>query len=343
MTIIELKSRIYNDFIASFQNAITPLKKTFFEQLSNTLSATFQLVYIYLDRIFNDSFLTTCTENRVLTYFAPLKDLARKEPTVSSGTVTFTGVDTTVIPTGTILIYNELEYITLADGTITSGTVDILCESVEKGTLSNTLANITLTLSTPITGVDNDAISTIGFTGAIDQETIESVRTRTKQKFATSTEVDNDNFYKSLANELSNVKATFISSNKSGVGTFGVTVLTFSNDGVPVQADIDEVEQYFIDNNAVPSYVEAEYFIPTIVSQDFTIQLAINDASNQATVEQAVRDYLYLVQKPAVAFEFQPLADFIQTLGARMISPVPTSSVTPASDEVLDLGTITWT
>jgi len=342
MTIQELKSRIYNDFIASFQNAITPLKKSFFEQLSNTLSATFQLVYIYLYIIFYDSFLTTCTENRVLTYFAPLKDLTRKEPTVSNGTVTFTGVDATVIPTDTILIYNELEYITLADGTITSGTVDILCESVEKGTLSNTLANITLTLSVPITGVDNDAISTIGFTGAIDQETIESVRTRTKQKFATSTEVDNDNFYKSLANELSNVKATFISSNKSGVGTFGITILTFSNNGVPVQADIDEVEQYFIDNNAVPSYVEAEYFIPTIVYQDFTIQLAINDASNQTTVEQAIRDYLYLVQKPAVVFEFQPLADYLQTLGARMVSPDPTTSTTPTSSQVIDIGTITW-
>ena len=80
----------------------------------------------------NDSFLTTCTENRVLNYFAPLKNITRKEPTVSSGIVKFTGIDATLVPTGTILIYSELEYITIADGTISSGFADINCESVEK-------------------------------------------------------------------------------------------------------------------------------------------------------------------------------------------------------------------
>ena len=107
MTIKELKDRIYNDFISSFQNAITPLSKSFFDQLSNTLAATFQLIYIYLDRIFGDSFLTTCTGDRVLNYFAPLKDLERKEPTVSTGIITFTGVDTTVIKSEERCVGNE--------------------------------------------------------------------------------------------------------------------------------------------------------------------------------------------------------------------------------------------
>jgi len=342
MTIRELKDRIYNDFISSFQNAITPLKKSFFEQLSNTLAATFQLVYIHFDRIVNDSFLTTCTESRVLNYFAPLKNIIRKEPTVSSGVVTFTGVDTTIIPTGTILIYNELEYITLADGTITVGTIDINCESIGEGSLNNTLANITLVLSSPIVGVDNNAISVLGFSGAIDQEIVESVRTRTKQKFATTSNVDNVNYYKSLANEVSNVKASFISQLKNGVGTFGITILTFSNDGVPIQSDIDEVEQYFIDNNAVPVYVIAEYFIPTIINQNYTIQLAINDATNQAIVEQLIIDYMYLNQEPNTRFNFQGLSDFIGANGARLISPDPLDSIVLGNDEILDLGTITW-
>ena len=342
MNIEELKNRIYNDFISSFKNAITPLKKSFFEQLSNTLSATFQLLYIYLNRIINDSFLTTCTKDRVLNYFAPLKNIVRKEPTISNGIIRFTGVDTTLVPTGAILIYNELEYITIEDGTIASGFVDINSESVEKGTISNTLANIDMFLSSPIVGIDNKAISILGFNGAIDEETIESVRTRTKQKFATTTQIDNDNFYKSLANEVSNVKAAFISDNKNGVGTFGVTILTFSNNGVPVQSDIDDVEQHFIDSKAIPVYVEPEYFIPDIISQAFTIQLAIDNEANQTLITQAIRDYIYLVQKPDTLFEFSGLSDFIQTLGARLISPSPTSSFTPADNQVIDIGIITW-
>ena len=343
MTIQELKDRIYNDFISSFKNAITPLKKSFFEQLSNAQSATFQLLYIYLDRILSDSFLTTCTKDRVLSYFAPLKNITRKDPTISTGVIRFTGVETTVISTGTILLYNELEYITLEDGTITSGIADVNSESVGTGTLNNTLASIDMFLANPIVGIDNKALSVLGFSGAIDEETIESVRTRTKQKFATTTQVDNDNYYKSLSNELSNVKATFISSLKNGVGTFGLTILTFSNDGVPVQADIDEVEQYFIDNDAVPTYVQAEYFLPTITDQAFEIQLAINDETNQDSTEQLMRDYLYLVQKPNTTFEYSGLSDFLQTKGARLISPDPTATDALADDEVLDVGTITWT
>ncbi len=342
MNILELKNRIYNDFISSFQNAITPLKKSFFEQLSNSLSATFQLLYIYLDRVLNDSFLTTCTKDRVLRYFAPLKNITRKLATVSTGVIRFTGLNTTIVPTGTILIYNELEYITIVDGTIDLGYADINATSVGTGSENNTLANIDIFLSIPITGIDNKALSTLGFNSAIDDETVESVRTRTKQKFASPTNIDNDNFYKSLANEVPNVKAAFISSIKNGVGTFGVTILTFSNNGVPVQADIDAVEQYFIDNSAVPTYVESEYFLPVIISQAFSIQLAVNTVTNQDQLSQAIRDYLYLTQKPNSTYYFANLAKFIQSNGARLVSPLTTDSLVLASNEIIDLGVITW-
>jgi uncharacterized phage protein gp47/JayE len=342
MTIQELKNRIYNDFISSFKNAITPLKKSFFEQLSNALSATFQLVYIYLDRIFNDSFLSTCTDSRVLSYFAPLKNITPKVATSATGTVRFTGIDGTLIHIDTLLIYNELEYMTTADGTIATGYADIACQSVDTGTLNNTLANVDMFLSSPIDGVDNKATSILGFSDAIDDEIVESVRTRTKQKFATASQIDNYNFYRSLANEVPNVKASFISELKNGVGTFGVTILTYSNNGVPIQADIDAVHQYFIDKEAVPVYVDAEFFLPTIVTQNFSIQLAINNTENQSLFEQYIRDYLYLYQKPNYAFEFADLALFLQSKGGRIVSPDPTTNITPALDEIIDLGAITW-
>lgn len=342
MTIKELKDRIYQDFISSFKNAITPLRASFFEQLSNTLSSAFQLIYIYLNNIQKDSFLTTCTGNRVLEYFAPLKNVTRKEATVSRGIIRFTGVDGSVIPSGTILTYNELEYITIEDATISSGFTDVSSTSVETGDLTNTLSNIDLFLSVPIAGIDNKAISIQGFTAAIDEETIESLRTRVKQRFGTTTEIDNDNFYKALANEIPSVKAAFVSSIKNGVGTFGITILTKNGTGIPIQTDIDELKQYFIDNAAIPSYVEAEYFIPTIVSQNFTLLTADNSPSNRANIEQSLRDYLYLFQIPGETFQFSGLSDFLQTIGARLNNPDPTSDIVLAKNEVLDVGTITW-
>ena len=342
MTILEIKNRVYNDFVTSFKNAITPLKKSIFEVFSYTLASTTNLLYVYLDRVLADSFLTTCTQQRVLNYFAPLKNLSRKAATVSIGTVKFTGVDGSIVPISTIIIYNEFQFITMASGTVASGFVDILCNSVKQGTIYNTIANINLVLSTPILGIDNESLSVAGFAGAIDEESIESLRTRTKQKFASPTSIDNKNFYKSTAIEVSNVKAAFVSSIKNGAGTAGVTILTYSNNGVPIQADIDAVEQYFIDKKAVPIYVEFQYFIPTIISQDFTIQLIINDLANQKRIEQLVRDYLYLFTDPFTTFQFSNINDLLQANGARMNLPVDTGTIVLASDEILDIGTITW-
>ncbi|MDA0778785.1 MAG: baseplate J/gp47 family protein [Bacteroidetes bacterium] len=339
----ELKNRIYLDFVASFENAIAPLQKSFFEILSNAMAGVSKLLYIYLDNIQKDSFLNSCTDSRVLNYFAPLNNLTLKEATKSSGTVTFTGVDTTIIPSGTKVIYNgSLEFQTTANGTITGGTVDIVCESVGVGALNNTIGNISLFLSVPVSGVDNTALSTLGFSGAIDDESIGSLRNRTITKQGKSPQIDNGNYYKSLGNEVANVKATFISELKNGVGTFGVTILTQGNNGVPIQADIDAVETHFINESGVPIYVTAEYFLPIIVSQNFDILLSVNNITNQQSIEEAVRDYLYTFQKAGDIFAFLGLSKILQNLGARLVSPAPNVTLAIALDEVVDVGTITW-
>lgn len=342
MTIKSLKDRIYNDIVTNFKNAITPLKKAFFDTLSYSLASAFKLLYTYLDKIQSDSFLTTCTESRVKNYFAPLKNTKQKDATSSIGLAKFTGIDGSTISEDTIILYNEYEFITTESGTIASGFIEIGAKSVEKGTLYNTLGNIDLVLAEPIPGVDNEVFSTLGFDGAIDSETVESLRTRTKIKFASPSKIDNSYSYKSLALELDNVKAAFVSELKNGVGTTGITILTFSNNGVPIQSDIDEVEQYFINNKAIPTYANFEFFIPTIITQNFTIQLIINDETNQKRIEDILRAYLYLFVKPNKLFSYSDLNAILQANGARLESPLPTDSQILANDEIIDIGTITW-
>ena len=342
ITITELKDRIYQDFVSSFENAITPLRRSFFDITSNTLAATFYLLYIFLSKVQKESFLTTCSEDRVTSYFAPLKNIEQKDATASTGTVTFTGIDGTEIPNGTRLTYNSMDYKTSEAGEISSGYATLSAESLYTGTTYNTIGDISLYLRNPLSGLDNKVTSIDGFSGAIDDETIESLRTRTRQKFGVASQIDNDNYYKSLANEVDNVKASFISDNKNGVGTFGVTILTSSNDGIPVQDDIDAVEEYFEDSEAVPVYVGVEFFMPSISYIDFTIQLTNNTVDNQETTEQSIRDYLYLNQKPNTTFEWEGLSDYLKNIGARLLVPNYDDSYIIQDDEVLDIGDITW-
>lgn len=342
MTIKEIKDRIYKDYIASFKNAITPLRVSFFDKFSDSLAGTFQLLYIYFNNILKDSFLTTCTQSRVLSYFAPLKGLTQKNATVATGIVRFTGTDASIIPLGTILIYNNLEYKTTELGTIASGYADVQCESVEAGSENNTLENITLNLSVPVDGIDNSCISIGGFSGANDRETIENLRNRTKEKFANPESIDNYYTYTSLAETLPNIKKAFVSENKNGAGTFGITALTVGNNGVPIQADIDAIENLFISQNAIPVYVIPEYFLPTIITQDYTILLQDTSDENKTYITQLIRDYQYIYQRPNSSFYFSGLAAFLETKGARMTSPDPLTFQAIANDEILDLGTITW-
>jgi len=342
MTILEIKNRIYNDFIASFKNAITPLRQSFFEQISNSIAATINLVYIYIDRVQRESFLTTCTDDRVKTYFAPLKNISQKLATKSKGVVRFYGVDGATIDAGIKLSYNSQEYITISSATIASGYADVECESVDAGDITNTSKQIDIYLQSSIEGIDNKAYSEDGFSGAIDDESIDSLRTRAKQKFATASNVNNANYYVSLANELPNVKASFVSSNMHGSGTFGVTILTYSNDGVAIQQDIDEVASYFKEKEAIPEYVECDFFLPKITKIDMQIQLAVNNDSNKKIVKQAAMDYVYLFQKIGGEFSIDNLSKYLQTLGARVISPDTTQSIVTDNNEVLDLGVIEW-
>lgn len=343
MTIKEIKDRIYQDFISSFKNAITPLRKSVFETFSYALASSFNLLYIFLQRVLNDSFLTTCTRSRLLNYFAPLKGLEQKKATKSTGTVRFYGNDGAVIPAGTQLIYNSNQnFITTASGTINSGYVDIACESIETGEPANTLDNIDLVLAVSVVGVQNACFSFTGFSGAIDDETVEGLRTRTRIAFGMPTRIDNEYYYKTQALKMDNVKAAFVSSIKNGAGTCGITILTYSNNGVPLPQDILNLENYFYDNSLVPSYIQIDFFIPNITYLDFEIQLIINDLSNQDRVQKLITDYLYLYQKPGITFKYSYLNKFLQNHGARLNVPSPLLDYTPSKDEILDIGNIIW-
>ena len=338
----DLKNRIYTDFISSFDNAITPVKKSFFDVLSNTIASVSRLQYIYLENVQKESFLNSCSEERLLNYFSPLNNVTRKTATKSVGTVTFTGVNGSIIPINTKVTHNNIEFVTTSAGTISNNSVDISVESVNAGILNNTLSNIQLFLNIPIQGVDTGLTSLNGITGAIDQETVESLRTRIINKQATNKEIDSINYYKSIVNEVNNTKAGFVSERIYGNGTIGITILTQSNNGIPTQNDLDTVQVYLENRKAIPAYVNATYFLPTIISQAFTILLSVNNTTNQTKIKKIMQNYIYQYQRLNSSFSYLGLSKILLNNGARLVSPAPTDATTISSVQVLDVGVVTW-
>lgn len=347
MILDDLKNRIYADFVASFTNAITPLKKTFFEVISNAHASVSNLLYLYLDNVQDNSFLNSCSQTRVLSYFAPLNRLSLKSATYAEGILTFTGTVGALIPLGTKVVYNNtsLEYQTTVVATIPlSGTIDVpaIASSTNLGSQGNTLGNIDLTVSTPLSGVNSDVKSTLGFTKGIDAESVESLRTRCMIKQGDSPNIDNRNYYRTLGNQLPNIKATFVTDLKNGNGTFGITILTHSNNGIPTPTDLSDLALHLETLKAVPTYAAVDIFQPVIVYVNLQILLAIKNDVNIASTEKLARDYIYLYQRAGQNFNYIGLSKLLQNNGARLVSPIPSFETTLAVNEVLDIGGITW-
>lgn len=76
----------------------------------------------------------------------------------ATGSITFTGTNGSVIPSGTALVRNDgTEYETTAEGTISSGTALVAVSALVAGQGGNALSGSVLSLSSPITGVNSDA------------------------------------------------------------------------------------------------------------------------------------------------------------------------------------------
>jgi uncharacterized phage protein gp47/JayE len=114
-------------------------------------------------------------------------DQPRLEATTATGTVTFSGTDTTVVSTGTQVAIplsqpdmdedDQVSFMTTAGGTITGGTVDLAVQADEAGSRGNVAIGQISVLITPVDGVTSitNAAATGGGT---DVETDENYRDR---------------------------------------------------------------------------------------------------------------------------------------------------------------------
>lgn len=73
----------------------------------------------------------------------------------SGGMLRFTGTDEVQIPTGTRVVRGDVIYETLGSEIIASGIADVQAYALVKGSAGVMTAGTTLTLQTPVTGVDN--------------------------------------------------------------------------------------------------------------------------------------------------------------------------------------------
>lgn len=142
------------------------------------------LHYGYLDYIAQQAVPYTATDT-ALEAWGAFKGLVRNVAATATGTVTFTGTNTTPIPDGTTLIRTDgAQFVTTALGTISSGTATVAVSASLAGSAGNTITGTVLNLGQSIAGVNATATVAADIGGGADNETDDSLRTRILLAFA---------------------------------------------------------------------------------------------------------------------------------------------------------------
>lgn len=118
-------------------------------------------------------------DGEFLSAWAALRGVLRNPDTAATGAVQFTGVESSVMPAGTVVQRSDgWHYALNADLTITGGTGTAPITAVETGAAGNADVGTTLTLTTNIIGITRPGTASQPIVGGTDIETDDSLRTR---------------------------------------------------------------------------------------------------------------------------------------------------------------------
>lgn len=236
---------------------------------------------------------------------ASVKGLAREaslwlenpaiDAAAASGNIDITGTTGRVVPVGSELVRsNGLIYTTTAEVTLAAGSATVAIQCNSAGLNTNAVEGETLTLMTPIDGINSTVTVAVGgLVGGADAEDPEQLRARIKARKKEPAHGGSKNDYVTWAKEVAGVTRAWVYPNELGAGT--VTV-RFVRDGdanlIPDAGEVATVQAYIDDASRRPVTAQLTAAAPSAVPQNYTITVSPNTAAVKAAVTASLADML---------------------------------------------------
>lgn len=287
---------------------------------------------------------------------ASIYGIQRNAATFSVLSITGTGVDGTSVPSGTVLQRSDAtEYTVDSVGTVASGTVTLSVTASTAGSGSNIDDGETLTLQSPISGMDSDFTVASTTTEGEDTETDDSLRSRVLARIQSPPSGGTVSDYEAYARSVAGVTRAWV---LSGLGGFENNVgVYFVEDGedpiIPSAAKVAEVQTAIDTNKPVTANATA------IAPVENVIDIEVNISPNNQDVRDAITAELsdLFTREGQVAGTISGVNEFYD--GGLSLSKIreaisiaegeddhvlvsPTADVTSATGEIISLGTITF-
>lgn len=357
-TVSEIREQIISDIEAQIGVTVPILPKAFVRVLATVLAGGRHLLYRLARWIYQQIFPQTADAEALLRVGGRY-GIIRTPAVRARLTATATGEEDTEIPSGTLWVgaANGLTYEQTADATIASGTATVTVECLTAGADGNLEDAETLTLATPIAGLDSEATIASTVVTGVDQEDIEDYRTRVLQRMQNQPQGGAAPDYIGWAREVAGIVKAFAFRTAAGYVTVYPLQATTGADRIPSTEKIQEVEDYLnsVERRPLCANVLAEAMTKLTVDIEIT-GLSPSDATTKARIESALEDWLYAAYPQQYVDEVNPTnklsvaaiwgiiwaAGAIATAVSMEVDSTPYTNYTLADDEIVKLGSLTW-
>lgn len=277
---------------------------------------------------------------------ASLRRVYRKPAVPAVGSITFTGTAATV-PLGTRARRADgTEYETTSVATFGSGTATAPAQAVVAALAGNAAAATTLSLSSPIVGINSSAVVAAGgMVNGVDRESDDALRSRLLQTLRTPPQGGAPADYVLWALEVPGVTRAWAKRAYPAPGNVGVLFVVDGDPGgiVPNPTKVAEVQAY-IDPRA-PATAAPIVYAPGTVVVNVSLHLTIDTTAIRTSVTAALVELFNREAEPGATMYVSHVREAISNAGGEVDHTLttPAADVVPAATAIAVLGTVTFT
>ncbi|MCV9382449.1 baseplate J/gp47 family protein [Aeromonas hydrophila] len=328
----------------------TVLPKFGIEQALNiAVSAGIRDAYDHQTWIVRQIIPTTESDDQTIVEMAQFEGVVRKQATYAIGIVTLTG--TVPAPVGTVLQHSDgRQYTVTSSGSPISGTLSVQVKAIEVGSAGNMAAGQTLSLVTPVPGIQSAGTS-VDISGGADIEPINQLLERLLFRKRNPPMGGAVADYVAWMREVPGVTRAWAYDVWQGGGTVGIGwVFDDRLDILPTPIDQLFMMNYLFlhadPSTGVlvgrPAGIEPIYTVQILKVTDLAITPTPDNADVRAAIEANLRGYERTLVQGQTMLLSKVRTAVGSAAGIENYSLDLAADVTAAQDELNVIGVITW-
>ena len=292
-TLSTIIDRMRSSLASSMPNSDTRLRYSVEDIFIRIFAGSIHGAYGFAEWASKQIFFDTA-EAEYLERIAANFGIERVQPSAATGDVDFTGTNGTLIPAQTELTRRDgVTYTTVDDVSISAGAATVGVTATTPSASSNALESSILTLSTPISGIDQNAtVAAGGLSGGADAESDDALRARLALRLQTPPRGGGDGDYVAWALEVPGVTRAWQFANMYGIGTVGIGFVRDNDDDIiPSDGEVDTVQAYI--DSVRPVTADAQVYKLTRVDVDVTLSVTPNNSSVRSAIQAELENLFF--------------------------------------------------